>query len=197
MDLPLRSRTPPSWAERVLARPLLLLDDHAHLERAAAANALELVKRRPAAVPADRWVERLSGVARDEIAHLTLVTRELTRRSGELSRGHRNGYAAGLRRLKREGDATDDLVDRLLVSALIELRSFERFRCLAATDHELSALYASLEASEAGHYRLFVQLAEQAAPRDDVAGRWEELLDAEAEVLAAEPAGPRMHSGVN
>lgn len=191
---PLRTRTPASWAPRVLTEPVALLDDHAHLEQAAAANALALIRRRPDRVPADRWVERLTSVTQDEVAHLSLVHRELTRRGGELSRAHRNSYAAGLRRHVRAGDGAWDLVDRLLVSAIIELRSYERFVALAAADHGLSPLYAGLRDSEAGHHRLFLQLAEAAAPQLDVDARWREWLDLEAEVLADQPPGPRIHS---
>jgi ribosome biogenesis GTPase / thiamine phosphate phosphatase len=84
------------------------------------------------------------------------------------------------------------LADRLYVSALIELRSHERFLLLAAADHPLSGLYADLEASEAGHHRLFVQMAELAGGTED---RWSWWLDVEAEVAAAQEPGPRMHSG--
>ncbi len=194
-DLPLRWRTPDTWADAVLADPVALLNDHAHLERDAGANALALVRRIPDGFPADRWVQRLTGVARDEVDHLALVSRELAARGGELSRQHRNPYAAALRTHVRAGDGPRDLVDRLLVSALIEVRSCERFGLLAGAGHELSPLYAGLTASEVGHYRLFLRLAEAAVPATAVAARWEELLGLEAEVAAAQEPGPRMHSG--
>ena len=197
--LPLRVRTPAGWAAEVLADPLALLDDHAHLEQAAAANALALVRRRPNAVPGDRWVERRTSIARDEVAHLSLVNRELARRGGQLSRRHRNPYAAALRDHARSGDARWDLIDRLMVSALIELRSYERFTLLGAADHELAPLYAGLASSEEGHYRVFVQLAQAAGTdldvADRVADRWDRWLTIEADVIAAQRPGPRMHSG--
>lgn len=194
-DLPLRWHTPRGWADAVLAEPLALLNDHAHLERDAGANALALIRRIPDGYPADRWVQRLTGVARDEVDHLALVSRELTARGGELTRHHRNPYAAALRTHVRSGNGPRDLVDRLLVSALIEVRSCERFSLLADAGHELSPLYAGLTASEVGHYRLFLRLAEAAVPAREVAARWEELLEAEAEIAAAQQPGPRMHSG--
>jgi tRNA-(ms[2]io[6]A)-hydroxylase len=194
-ELPLRWRTPATWADAVLAEPLSLLDDHAHLERDAAANALALLRRLPADRPAERWVRALTGVARDEIEHLALVSRELARRGGELSRSHRNPYAAELRRAVRAGQGPAELVDRLLVSALIELRSCERFGLLGAAGHDLSPLYADLTASEVGHYRLFLRLAATVAPADEVAVRWEELLASEAAVAARQEPGPRMHAG--
>jgi tRNA-(ms[2]io[6]A)-hydroxylase len=195
-DLPLRWRTPAGWAAGVLADPAALLNDHAHLERDAAANALALVRRLPDGYPADRWVARLTGVARDEVEHLALVSRVLARRDATLTRHHRNPYAAALREHVRRGDGPRDLADRLLVSGLIELRSCERFGLLAAAGHDLSPMYADLTASEVGHYRLFLRLAEAAVPATEVASRWDELLDAEASVAAAQAPGPRMHAGV-
>jgi tRNA 2-(methylsulfanyl)-N6-isopentenyladenosine37 hydroxylase len=192
----LRWPTPAGWADAVLADEVALLDDHAHLEREAARNALNLMTRVPRGVDPGRWTARLNGVARDEVAHLGTVLTELADRGVQLSVGHTNPYARGLRDLVRRGDAVSELVDRLLVSALIELRSCERFRLLGATGHVLAPLYARLEASEAGHHRLFVQLAAQADDEARVATRWVELLDAEADVARAQPPGPRLHSGV-
>jgi tRNA 2-(methylsulfanyl)-N6-isopentenyladenosine37 hydroxylase len=187
----LRWRTPPGWAEAVLADERALLGDHAHLEQAAASNALALVRRWPDGVDPARWVGWLSGVARDEVEHLAVVSRILADRGGRLARTHRNPYAAALR-ARAEQAGSGALADRLYVSALIELRSHERFLLLAAADHPLSGLYADLEASEAGHHRLFVQLAELAGGTAD---RWSWWLDVEAEVAAAQQPGPRMHSG--
>lgn len=199
-ELPLRSATPSGWVAQVLADPNALLDDHGHLERAAAANALQLMTRCPSHVPAERWIGRLTGLARDEVEHLGTVTSLLVQRGGTPSRSHVNPYARALRGLVRTGEGARELIDRLLVSGLIEARSCERFALLADADHDLSTLYASLVASEAGHHRLFVNLAAVVDPdgrHGDVEARWEELLDAEAEVLARQPGGPRMHAGMD
>jgi tRNA-(ms[2]io[6]A)-hydroxylase len=185
----------------VLSDPLALLDDHAHLERKAAANALALIHRRPRATKsgatADAWTRTLATVARDEVEHLELVLRILRRRGGTLGRLHRNPYARALRRLVRVGRGRDELVDRLLVSALIEARSSERFEVLAAhaEDDELRRLYGGLRASERGHYRGFLDLARDLVGAEIVDARWSELLDAEAHILANQAPGPRMHSG--
>jgi len=187
----LRWHTPAGWADAVLDDDLALLADHAHLEQAAASNALALVRRWPDGADPARWVSWLSGVARDEVDHLARVSRILADRGGRLPRTHRNPYAAALR-ARADDSGSRALVDRLYVSALIELRSHERFLLLAASDHDLAGLYADLEASEAGHHRLFVQLAELAGGSDD---RWSWWLEIEAEVAAAQPPGPWMHSG--
>ena len=196
-DLPLRYRTPEIWAENVLEAPLLLLNDHAHLEKKAAANALELLNRWPEPNPPENWVAAMTAIARDEVEHLATVSRLLARRGGRLTRQHSNPYASGLHKLVRKGQGPAELIDRLMISALIEARSCERFYLLASIckDRELAHLYRGLWASEHGHYRTFIQLAEQILPENVVQKRWDQMLDAEAKLIEIQPAGPRMHSG--
>ena len=193
---PLRSRTPPEWGTAVLADPFSLLIDHAFLEKKAATNALELLTRWPNEW-LDGWVEAMTGVARDEIAHLWQVVRLLSSRGGRMDRFHKNPYANALRQLVRKA-TRQELLDRLLVAALIELRSCERFSVLAAvsTDAELAGFYRTLFSSELGHYRIFLHLAGKFTAREELDARWEEMLAAEAEILAAQAPGPRIHSGV-
>jgi tRNA 2-(methylsulfanyl)-N6-isopentenyladenosine37 hydroxylase len=197
-ELPLRYTTPDTWAAKVLTKPLELLNDHAHLEKKAATNALELLNRFPEPNPPENWVTAMTAVARDEVEHLAVVSRLLARRGGRLSRQHRNDYASRLRDLVRMGTGPGELVDRLMISALIEARSCERFKLLAGAceaDKELHKLYRGLWASEHGHYLSFIQLAEQIQPEKAVAKRWDEMLDAEADLIQRQPPGPRMHSG--
>jgi tRNA-(ms[2]io[6]A)-hydroxylase len=196
-DLPLKYQTPPHWAQLVLSRPLDLLNDHAHLEKKAAANALELVNRYPEPTPPEHWVEAMTAIARDEVEHLAVVCRMLARRGARLTRQHSNPYASQLRSLVRMGRGPAELVDRLMVSALIEARSCERFKLLAdaCEDAQLAKLYRGLWSSEHGHYRTFLQLAEQIQNADHVNKRWEQMLTAEAKIIVEQSAGPRMHSG--
>jgi tRNA-(ms[2]io[6]A)-hydroxylase len=204
-DLPLRYQTSPAWAAGALRRPLDLLNDHAHLEKKAAANALELLNRWPEPSPPENWVTAMTAIARDEVEHLSVVSRLLARRGGRLTRQHANPYASALHRLVRRGQGPDELADRLLISALIEARSCERFLLLgdacgnaasSVHDPELAKLYRALWASEHGHYRTFLQLAEQIQAAGKVVARWNEMLDAEAEVIRRQPPGPRMHGGI-
>ena len=200
-DLPLRSATSEAWARAALADPAALLDDHAHLERKAAANALELLPRAPAGLgdaARTRWARTLAAIAREEAEHLGAVLRALAARGGVPSRVHKNPYAAALRATARPGAA--ETLDRLLACALIEARSCERFGALAraAEDADLRALYRGLSASERGHARAFVDLAALAVPagaRGSVQARLEALLDEEARILASQAPGPRMHAG--
>jgi len=181
-----------------LRDPLALLGEHAWLERKAASNALDLLGRWPDSACATHWVGVLSTIARDETQHLQAVVRLLAARGGQLPRVHRNPYATALHGLVRRGQGPLELLDRLLVSALIEARSCERFERLAdcATEPELAAFYRGLMASEAGHHQAFVSLAGKVVTAAACAARWAELAAAEARILATQGPGPRMHGGV-
>ena len=191
----MHSRTPIEWGHRVLADPIRLLADHVFLEKKAANNAMELMTRWPDDWTPG-WVETMTSIARDEAAHLAQVSRILIRRGGRIPRVHKNSYANSLRLLVRKGEA-NEILDRLFVSALIEARSCERFAVLAAAsqDAELAAFYQALYSSELGHYQVFLKLARQIAPDAIVEARWQEMLAAEAEILAEQPEGPAIHSG--
>jgi tRNA-(ms[2]io[6]A)-hydroxylase len=193
--LPLHSATPRGWAKAALADPIALLIDHAFLEKKAANNALELLARWPGEWT-PQWVKTMAAVARDEAAHLAQVTRLLLRRGGRLERVHKNPYAHALRLLVRKG-STGELLDRLLVAALIEARSCERFAILAeaAEDAELAAFYRALCASEMGHYKVFLKLAGRIAGKPAAEARWQEMLAQEARIIERQEPGPRIHSG--
>jgi tRNA-(ms[2]io[6]A)-hydroxylase len=195
--LPLLSRTPASWALGVLREPLALLNDHAYLEKKAASNALELLNRLPEPECPDDWISTLASIASDEAAHLHSVVRLLARRGGRLERTHRNPYASALRALVRRGSGNQELLDRLLVSALIEARSWERFEVLArcCPDRELSRFYDRLGSSELGHYKVFLHLARYTVTQSEVENRWAEMLAAEASILENQPVAPRIHGG--
>jgi len=207
-NLPLRYKTAPDWAAKVLADPLALLNDHAHLEKKAAGNALDLLNRWPGhhdAGPDEkdfstRWVTTMTAVAKDEADHLGIVLRLLVRRGGRFTKSHRNPYAAALRDLVRGGQGPLELLDRLLISALIEARSCERFELLAtqSQDRELARLYRGLSASERGHYLVFVELARElpGVTTKSAEKRWDEMLDAEAQIMSRQPGYPGMHSGM-
>lgn len=194
--LPLRSQTPHQWAESVLTDPIALLIDHAFLEKKAATNALDLLTHWPEEfLPG--WAQTMTDVARDEAAHLAQVMRIILRRGGKLCKVHKNPYANALRLLVRKGTA-GETIDRLLISAMIELRSCERFSVLAETsaDEELAMFYRRLYASEKGHYQLFLKLAKAVGKPAQVEARWQILLEEESAILARQEPGPRIHSGV-
>lgn len=196
--LPLKYQTPLEWAHRVFQHPRDLLSDQAYLEKKAANNALEFLNLWPGAKPPAHWLSSVAAIASDETAHLKMVLRLLEKRGGVLEGSHKNPYAVDLHRLVRRGKGKQDLADRLLISALIEARSCERFERLveACDDTELSKFYAGLIESENGHYRLFVDMAKKVLLSREVETRWSQLLEKETEIIQVQPPGPRIHSGM-
>lgn len=195
-QLPLLYKTPSDWAAIALSDPVSLLNDHAHLEKKAASNALEMLCRWPHGSVPDYWSRHLSNIAKEESDHLYLVVREIYKRGGDLSRHHKNPYAGFLHKYIRTGKGQLELTDRLLVAGLIEARSCERFELLSKnTEHpDLAKFYESLMASEAGHFSVFFELAEKCYDGDfkHEADRW---LSIEAEAIQSRPPAPLMHSG--
>ncbi len=200
-ESPLICPTPSGWAEPALSDPLALLNDHAYLEKKAASNALELLNRWPEPKCPREWTTTLAAIAGDEASHLSAVIRILIARGGRLARTHKNDYANRLRLHVRKGAGNEELVDRLLVSALIELRSCERFAILGAfcedRDYRLARFYKRLAASELGHFRVFLRLAGFVLAEAVVDARWREWLEVEAAAITAQAPGPRIHSGWN
>jgi tRNA-(ms[2]io[6]A)-hydroxylase len=155
--------TDDAWIQAALADVDALLVDHAHCEMKAATNAMSLAVRH-----GDRpeLVQALVAIAQEELAHFARVHAMIVARGIAMRPPPVDPYAAELRRLA--GGRAIGLVDRLLVGALIEARSCERFRILAerCVDRELSEFYAELLIAEATHYRTFVDLAVSEGARD-------------------------------
>jgi tRNA-(ms[2]io[6]A)-hydroxylase len=192
--LELRYATPAAWADRVLAEPLALLSDHAHCELRAASSAQGLITRNPANPD---LVDRLSRLALEEMRHFRQVVALLRDLGGELRYAEANPYMEGLATGSRPTRGSV-LLDRLLVSGLVELRSLERFELLAerAQDPRLRALYAELGPSEAGHATLFSRLARELFPENRARARAEHLCELEGRLVEGLAFAPRMHSGV-
>ena len=192
----LQVATPPGWAEVALADLPATMSDHAHAERKAALGALSLLAREPRGPSSSaRWP---SSRARS-CATSTRCWAICAVGAGRWRPTGPTATRAPCHALRRRGvDREADLCDRLLVAALIEARSWERLNLLGlalegAADADLGAFYAELARSEAGHYRLFVELADRECPREDVAARLRELADAEAAIVRALPHEPRIH----
>jgi tRNA-(ms[2]io[6]A)-hydroxylase len=198
-SIPLRTRTPLNWAQFVLQNPLALLSDQVYLEKKAANNALEFLNLWPGPKAPLHWLSSIASISRDETLHMQMALKLLEKKGGELEHVHKNPYAFDLRTLVRRGKGQQDLADRLLVSALIEARSCERFVCLseASEDAELARFYKGLVSSENGHYKMFVDMAKKVLKPKDVETRWEKLLDEEAKIIDKQPVGYKIHSGWN
>jgi len=195
--LPLVSLTPAAWAKTVLQNVNALLSDQVYLEKKAANNALEFLNLWPGPQAPTHWLASVASIARDETIHMRAVLKLLEKRGGELERTHKNPYAYDLRKLIRKGQGKDDLTDRLIVSALVEARSCERFICLSkeSKDAELSEFYGNLVASENGHYQTFLDMAKKVSPAKEVDARWVKLLEDEAEIIESQPVDFKIHGG--
>ena len=190
--LPLRYTTPAGWAAVALAEPAALLSDHAHCEKKAALNALNLSL---ALTDSPRASVLLARQAEDELNHIRRVLEALQAFGWPLRPDGGNAYAQGLHKLAAKG-----LLDRLLMGALIEARSCERLWLLeqAGTAHpELGtapwlAFLLELERCEAGHAVGYRSLAlERFGPEAEARLDW--WLDREAEVIAALPWTSAVH----
>jgi tRNA-(ms[2]io[6]A)-hydroxylase len=192
----LQRSTDAAWAEEALADLDAVLVDHAHCEMKAATNALSLAARHPADF---ELLRALTDLAREEIDHFQRVLAILESRGVPLGPPPVDEYAADVRRAASRLPhlaPPNPLLDRLLVGALIEARSCERFKLLAEATaraggpEELRALWTDLLASEASHYRTFVDLAVRAARGDRAAvgARLERLAGLEASIVQALPA---------
>lgn len=182
----LAAPTSASWLEQAIARPDLLLIDHAHCERKAAGVALQLMFR----YPGDQALaEVLSPLAREELEHFELVLALMARRGLGLRPLPASSYGAELTMAVRR-EEPGRMLDAFLVAGLIEARSHERMALLAehAPDPELRALYGDLLASEARHFGLYWVLCEQRWPRALVVERLEQLAALEAQTLLAAQA---------
>jgi len=183
------------WLEQAIARPDLVLIDHAHCERKAAGVALQLMFRYPgdAALAAV-----LSPIAREELEHFEQVVALIERRNLVLRPLPAPSYGASLTAQVRRGEP-GRMLDSFLVAGLIEARSHERMALLAAhsPDPDLRDLYVALLTSEARHFGAYWLLAEQRCGRRATVQRLHQLAALEAQALAGEPAGGdqvRMHS---
>lgn len=186
----LRIATPPGWVEVALADLQGTMSDHAHAEKKAALSALSMLSREPQRTD---LIAKMAKLAREELRHLDQVLGHLRRMGWTLRRDLPDRYAGQLLGLRRASGGAG-LVDRLLCAALIEARSWERLNLLGeALDGELGDFYAELARSEAGHYRLFVELAHQECPGQDVDARLQELAVAEAGIVVALPHEARIH----
>jgi tRNA-(ms[2]io[6]A)-hydroxylase len=176
----LRVPTDPSWAKEAVSDLDAILVDHAHCEMKAANNALSLVLRHPGDL---RLVRSLTDLAREELDHFRRVVAFIERRGLELGSPPVDNYASELRRAMGRLPHADvpPLTDRLLVGALIEARSCERFKLLLdalpeGTSAELQVFYEELFSCEARHYRMYVDLA-----RDALRSHWAAAAGREVE----------------
>lgn len=192
--LGLLAPTDPGWVQAAHRDLDRLLSDHAHCELKAAQTALSLVGRYGGEMP--ELVSPLVALAHEEADHFREVFARVQARNRELGTPEADAYVVALRKAARgDGQGVPALLDRLLISALIEARSCERFKLLAEEldDASLRAFYRELMASEAGHFRLFSRLAEHRFGADASRARLRTLAEREATLASSLPLGPTVH----
>jgi tRNA 2-(methylsulfanyl)-N6-isopentenyladenosine37 hydroxylase len=186
--------TDPRWVNIAGMNIQEILVDHAYCEQKAASTCISLIIQYPGY---EKLVDMLAPVVAEEWSHFERVLDELRKRGYTLGPNRKDEYVERIQKLlKKGGSREEQLVEKLLMSALIEARSCERFRLLSKEikDEGLSNFYHELMISEAGHYKNFLALAKEYMDPDKVMQRWREILAGEAEIVKTlEVRGDRMH----
>lgn len=192
--LGLQLPTDPRWVNLAELSLEDILTDHAYCEQKAATSCISLIQRYN---QKEKLVNELSPIVTEEWGHFRLVLAELHKRNLKLGGQRKDEYVNALIRFQHKGGhAEDRLLDQLLTMALIEARSCERFKRLSEglEDEYMKNFYRRFMESEAGHYTLFLELAETYINKDKVRRRWKEWLEYEADVMKGlEVRGDRIH----
>lgn len=182
--LKLQLPTDPLWVKNVVESNMEeILTDHAFCEQKAASNAITLIVQNP---NLSDLVQEMAALVQEEMDHFKRVHAIILERGYVLGRERKDNYVNELRKfIIIGGGRTEQLVDRLLFSAMIEARSCERFKVMSEhiNDKQLSVFYHELMVSEATHYSTFIRLAKKYGGHVDVDKRWKEFLDYEAQVI--------------
>jgi tRNA-(ms[2]io[6]A)-hydroxylase len=186
--------TDPRWTDIAQKNIKYILVDHAYCEQKAASSCISLIVQHP---ELEKLVEALAPLVTEEWEHFKRVLGELRKRGFSLGPQRKDEYVEELAKfMKKGGSREQHVVEKLLLNALIEARSCERFKILWKTipDKELAEFYHELMISEAGHYKTFLKLAKEYLPDDVVMKRWEEWLEHEAQIVKGlEVRGDRIH----
>jgi tRNA-(ms[2]io[6]A)-hydroxylase len=181
--LKLKLPTDPRWVDIAGKQLEEILTDHAYCEQKAASTGISLIVQYP---EKEELVETVTQLVAEEWSHFKRVIKELKKRGLKLGVQRKDEYVIALMAHMRKGGSREQqLMDKLLICALIEARSCERFKLLWQNleDEALKTFYYDFMVSEAGHFTTFVELAKLYLPADVVDKRFEELLTAEAEII--------------
>ena len=186
--------TDPRWVNLAELDLEEILSDHAYCEQKATTSCISLIQRYPERT---ELVQELMPIVTEEWGHFRLVVAEMTKRGMSLGRQRKDQYVNRLRDfMKKANNREEKLLHELMICAMIEARSCERFRLLSLhiSEEELQAFYHRFMVSEAGHYKLFLKLAKLYFTDEVAMAKWQEMLEFEAELLAdMEIRGDRMH----
>jgi len=179
----LKNNTNPAWIDIAVQNMEAIMIDHAHCERKAASNGISMILRYPEKA---ELVKAMIDLVDEEMEHFRYVFQELKSRGITMTRDKGDVYAQKLSENIRKQEP-EKLLDLLLVDALIEARSCERFLLLSKSpmvSDDLQKFYHQLFASEAGHYRTFTDIARLYFPAETVKSRLEELAEIEAGIVS-------------
>ncbi len=192
--LGLQLPTDPRWVDLAGKSLAEILTDHAYCEQKAATTCISLIQRYSSR---EKLVAELSPIVTEEWGHFRLVLAELQKRNLSLGKQRRDEYVNALIEFQQKGgDSEGRMLDQLLTMALIEARSCERFKRLSEglQDPYMQKFYRRFMESEAGHYTLFIELAETYIDKEKVRARWKEWLLYEARVMQTiDIRGDRIH----
>ena len=182
--LKLKLPTDPLWVTRIVEGNIEeILTDHAFCEQKAATNGITLIVQNP---NLSDLVQEMALLVQEEMDHFKRVHDIIIERGYVLGKERKDNYVNELYKfIIKGGSRQDQLVDRLLFSAMIEARSCERFKVMSENikDKQLADFYYELMVSEATHYTMFIKFAKKYGEGIDVDKRWQEFLDYEAEVI--------------
>ena len=191
--LGLKLPTDPRWANSIEENLEEILIDHAYCEQKAASTAISLIVTYP---ELSDLVTSMISLAKEEMTHFSMVHKLIMERNMTLGKERVDPYVRKVLDFFPKGDhRMKRLVYRLLVAALIEARSCERFKVLSQklSDEKLKKFYEKLMISEAGHYTLFLGLARKYGDRNDVDKLWNSLLKYEGEIIKEFTDSNRVH----
>ena len=192
--LGLKLPTDPRWVNLAEISLEAILTDHAYCEQKAATSCISIIQRFS---EKEKIVKELASIVTEEWAHFRLVLQELHKRGLKLGPQRKDEYVNALLNFQQKGGSREgQLLDKLLTMAMIEARSCERFKRLSEglNDAYLSKFYRRFMESEAGHYTLFIELAEEYVDKEIVRKRWAEWLAHEEVVMKdLELRGDRIH----
>ena len=192
--LGLQLATDPRWVDLASLNLQAILTDHAYCEQKAALTCISLIQRYS---DREKLVFDLAPIVTEEWGHFRLVLNELKKRNLHIGKQRKDEYVNHLLKFQKNGGREEDrLLDQLLTMALVEARSCERFKRLSEglNDTYMRNFYRRFMESEAGHYTVFIELAETYIDKEKVRLRWKEWLDHEVQVMKElEVRGDRIH----
>lgn len=192
--LGLQLPTDPRWVNLAEMQLEDILTDHAYCEQKAATTCISLIQKNP---DKELMVEELSPIVTEEWGHFRMVLAELKKRNLKLGRQRKDVYVNKLIDFQKKGGSPiERFLDQMLIMALIEARSCERFKRLSEglNDEYMRNFYRKFMESEAGHYTLFITLAEHYIDKKIVRTRWTEWLEYEKKLMdSQEVRGDRIH----